>query len=126
MKKYLLDVNVLLVLCHGGPLDTRLQTWLAAQREAHYHTCAITELGFLRISMARYKHTRETAEKALAYAKRDITGYIDTMPPPRLAKWVLSHAQTTDSYLCQLAAAHGMQLLTLDDGIKDKAAVIIP
>jgi predicted nucleic acid-binding protein len=124
--KYLLDVNVLLILCHGGPQDRRLHTWLNQQADATYHTCAITELGFLRITMAAYRHSRETATRALAYAQRDVTGYIDTLPPPSLANWVLSHGQTTDAYLCQLAAANGMRLATLDTGIKDKAAFVIP
>ena len=125
--KYLLDVNALIAWYHGGTPKQRFHAWRAANAPATtYHTCAITELGFLRVSMIRYNFTREMAENALALIKRDITGYIDTLPSPTLANWVLSHAQTTDSYLCQLAAANGMKLATFDTKITDKAAAIIP
>jgi predicted nucleic acid-binding protein len=124
--KYLLDVNALLALSHAGPHYARMKAWELGQKVASFHTCAITELGFIRVSMVRYKFDRATAEKALAYAKRDLTGYIDTLPPPALAAWCDSHGKTTDAYLCQLAAAHGMKLATFDTGITDKAATQIP
>jgi predicted nucleic acid-binding protein len=34
--------------------------------------------------------------------------------------------QTTDFYLASLAVKHGMELATLDEGIKHKAAFLIP
>jgi predicted nucleic acid-binding protein len=34
--------------------------------------------------------------------------------------------QTTDFYLASLAAKHGMELATLDEGIDHKAAFVIP
>jgi len=123
---YLLDVNALLALSHAGPHYTRMKAWELGQKEPRFHTCAITELGFLRLSMAVYKFDRKTAETALSYAKRDIAGYIDSLPPPALAAWCATHAQTPDPYLCQLAAANGMKLATFDTKITDKAAAIIP
>jgi predicted nucleic acid-binding protein len=42
-----------------------------------------------------------------------------TIPPSAGAK-------TTDFYLASLAAKHGMQLATLDEGINHPAAFIIP
>ena len=124
--KYLLDVNALLAVSHAGPFYQRLRHWVSSQNGAVYSTCAITELGFIRVSMIRYKFDRATAERALAYAKQNITGYIDTLPPPRLAAWANKHSETTDSYLCQLAAANGMKLATFDQNIKDPAACLIP
>jgi len=123
---YLLDVNALLALSHAGPFYVRMKAWELGLKAAGFHTCAITELGFLRVSMVRYKFDRPTAEKALAYAKRGITGYIDALPPPALAAWCDTHGKTTDAYLCQLAAAHGMKLATFDTAITDKAALVIP
>jgi len=123
---YLFDVNALLSLCHDGPHRPRLRVWMGRQSDARYHTCAITELGFLRISMGVYKFDRATAMRALADAKRDMHGYLDTLPPPALAAWCDTHGKTTDTYLCQLAAANGMKLVTFDTAIKDKAALVIP
>ena len=126
--KYLLDVNALVAMCHANhPANLRFHAWLGRQNKADMASCAICDLGFIRISMmAPLNYTLEMAEKALASMKRDLPGYIDTMPPPRLARWVLSHKQTTDAYLCQLAAANGMKLATFDTGIKDAAAFFIP
>jgi len=124
--KYLLDVNALLFLFHIAPQTTRFHAWAKQHAAATFHSCAITELGFIRVSMIRYHYTREMAENALALIKRDITGYIDTLPPPRLATWANKHSETTDSYLCQLAAANGMKLATFDHNIKDPAVCLIP
>lgn len=126
--KYLLDVNALMAMCHTSHSEhARFHAWHASQTNAVLASCAIGDLGFIRISMTpAYNYTLEGAEKALASMRRDLTGYIDTMPPPRLARWVLSHKQTTDAYLCQLASANGMKLATFDTRIKDPAAFLIP
>ena len=124
--KHLLDVNALIAWYHGGSLKQRFHAWRAADIRATYHTCAITELGFIRVSMIRYNYTRQMAEKALAIIKRDIADFIDTLPPPQLAAWVGKHSETTDSYLCQLATANGMRLATFDTGISDPTAFHIP
>jgi predicted nucleic acid-binding protein len=124
--KYLLDVNALVAWHHAGRLNTRLHAWRANHATAELASCAISDLGFIRISMIGYGYTLQTAEKALESIKRDVDDYVEALPPPRLARWVASHKQTTDAYLCQLAAKHGMQLLTFDNGIKDAAAFLIP
>jgi len=124
---YLLDVNALIAWHHPDPADRheRVHAWWARVKPSELSTCAIVDLGFLRVSMRIYGYDRETARDALELVKRDVTGYVGNLPPPRLARWVLSHKQTTDAYLCQLAAAHGLQLATFDNGIKDKAAFLI-
>jgi hypothetical protein len=40
-------------------------------------------------------------------------------------KLVRSHKEVSDHYLCELAAAHGARLATLDAGIKHAAALLI-
>jgi len=124
--KYLFDVNVMLAWYHAGHFNQRLHAWRATRLSDTLYSCAITDLGFIRVSMSRYNHSLQMAASALAFVKRDVTGYLDTLPPPNLARWVLSHGQTTDAYLCQLATAHGMKLATFDTAITDKAALIIP
>jgi len=126
--KYLLDVNALLAWVYIDQPEhhARVHSWGIKIGAPDMLTCAICELGFLRISMARYGYDLAAANNALALVKRDVTGYIDTLPPPNLARWVLSHKHTTDAYLCQLASAHGMKLATFDTGIKDSAVFHIP
>ena len=125
--KYLLDVNALVALGHPHhPFYERFHAWHARQAGVvDMASCAICDLGFIRVCMKVYNYTLPKAEQALALVKRDASGYIDTLPPPRLAPWVLVHKQTTDAYLCQLAAANGMKLATFDSGIKDGAAYLI-
>jgi predicted nucleic acid-binding protein len=50
-----------------------------------------------------------------------------TLPRPAesMPDWVHAHRQTTDGYLCAVAALHGLKLATFDTGIKDKAAELI-
>jgi predicted nucleic acid-binding protein len=126
--KYLLDVNALLALHHTNhPDHEAMHEWLAGHTPAQRFSCAICDLGFIRISMAGYNYTLDVAARELANIRKlNVPGYIDTTPPPRLARWVLSHKHTTDAYLCQLAAANGMKLATLDTAIKDPAAFHIP
>jgi len=126
--KYLLDVNALIAWGHNVQTwqHASIHAWGATIPPQHMSTCAITELGFLRVSMAHYGLDLAAAEKTLALVKRDVHGYIDTLPAPRLARWVLSHKHTTDAYLCQLAAANGMRLATFDTSIKDAAVFRIP
>ena len=124
--KYLFDVNVMLAWYHTGQFHNRLHLWRSKHLADSLHSCAITDLGFIRVSMIKYNHSRQTAESALAYVKRDVAGFIDTLPPPQLAAWVSKHSETTDSYLCQLATANSMRLATFDTAIKDAAAFHIP
>lgn len=123
---YLFDVSALMAWHHTNhPFHGRMHAWRHRNMAAQLSSCALGDLGFLRVSMSSYNYTLHTAQMALASVKRDVTGYIDTLPPPRLARWVLSHKQTTDAYFCQLAVAHGMQIATFEGCIKDPAAFLI-
>ena len=39
--------------------------------------------------------------------------------------WVQGHRETTDGYLCAVAASHGLKLATFDTGINDRSAELI-
>ena len=90
--------------------------------------CPITELGFLRIS------TQPVYGATLAEAKRMLQAWKDARKPGFIACDLEALAmdspptgkQTTDFYLASLAVKHGMELATLDEGIKHKAAFLIP
>ena len=125
--KYLMDVDTLVAWHHSIPADKHARIHLFGQGSTgDMATCAISELGFMRISMIAYGYTREMAQDALARIKRDMPAYIASLPSPVLARWVFSHKHTTDAYLCQLAAANGLKLATFDTGIKDPAAFYVP
>ena len=124
--KYLLDVNILLAWCHPPhPHHARVHAWKSKLKSSQLATCAICDLGFIRVSAQAYGYSIDMAARALDYIKRDVAGYITDNPPPALAKWADTGAKTTDAYLCQLAAAHKLQLATFDSGIKDPAAFLI-
>ena len=124
--KYLLDVNALLAWGQiRSQHNARFHKWAAKVAHQNLRTCATVELGFLRISMQAYGLSLGEAQTALAYLKRQAGGFIADAPSPNLAEWSTTASKTTDAYLCQLAHAHGMQLATFDNAIKDTAAYLI-
>lgn len=121
----LLDVNALLALAHQGHADhLRLIRWYSSLPVfgARIATCAITEIGFVRVSIQ-------------AGLERDAAGAVDTLEGLKqssripfvllpdalgandLPAWVSGPKQVTDGHLLELACRHGMQLVTLDKGI---------
>lgn len=124
--KYLLDVNALVAWWHHThPRHSVFHAWGKKARFSNLATCAHAELGFMRISMQVYRYTLADAQSALAQMMKKTGGRIADCPPPLLAAWASTGAKTTDAYLCQLAAAHKMQLATFDSGIKDSVAFLI-
>ena len=56
---YLLDVNALVAWHHAGsPHHARFHVWAAAIGRTNLRTCALTELGFIRVSMQVFGYTR--------------------------------------------------------------------
>ena len=123
---YLLDVNALVAWHHAGsPHHARFHAWAADVGRTNLRTCALTELGFIRVSMQVFGYTRQQAAKELSEMKKGI-GFIEHAPSPRLPQWVTTAARTSDGYLVQLAMAAGITLATFDAGIKDPAVTSIP
>ena len=121
---YLADVNVLLALawshhpCHG-----RARAWWAGLGKGEaFATCAITELGFVRISLQPAFASADIgqAKLALAQLRTARPGHVfvaDNLAADALPPWVKAAQQTTDGHLAALAASHGAKLATLDAGI---------
>jgi predicted nucleic acid-binding protein len=130
---YLLDVNALLALgFHEHESHQRAAQWTkkTGANEGRLATCAITELGFLRILMQRgyTGFTITQGQKLLADLKR-ATGLrfvflTDDQGAADLPGWVKWAKQVTDGHLVALARAHGAILATLDEGIR--GAFVIP
>jgi hypothetical protein len=124
---YLLDVNSLVAWHHAAsPHHSRFHAWAARIGRTHLQTCALAELGFLRVSMQVFGYTLGQASAELNRMKQEIGGFIEGAPSPKLPDWAVTAARTSDGYLVQLAAAHGMKLATLDAGIKDPVVELIP
>jgi len=126
MSAYLLDVSaVMALLWQSHTHHQRVNSWQEGRELA---VCPISEIGFLRIStQSNFGLSVANARKALRDWKAvrrprflpcDMEA-LDTDPPAM-------GTQTTDFYLASLAQKHGLKLATLDEGIKHKAAFLIP
>lgn len=115
--KFLLDVNALLAWRHQrSPHHASFHSWIATIGTKEVATCAITELGFLRVSMTTFGYSLIEAQRALAAMKRTAGGFIEQCPAPVLPQGT-SAGKSTDAYLAQLAASAGLSLATFDRGI---------
>ncbi len=123
--RYLLDVNTLIALGHAVHAHhQRAQRWqgsLSAGADVP-GTCAITELGFVRVSVqAGLQADIFTAQTALAHVKA--TGPVayelwpDALGVARLPAYVRKPGELTDGHLLELAVAQRARLVTLDVSI---------
>ncbi|MGA3328793.1 MAG: PIN domain-containing protein [Terriglobia bacterium] len=129
--KFLLDVSALLSL---GVLDhefhDRTAKFLAKNGITELATCAITELGFVRVlaQAPQYGFTVAQARDLLVRLKKadvvKFTFIVDHHDVTHLPSWVKTAKQLTDGHLLELAKANGAALATLDRGIP--GAVLIP
>jgi len=130
--RWLLDVNVLVgLLWSVHTLHDKANSWFARESPVVVG-CALTELIFVRVSMAD-----RTIAAAFADAEAVLARFISALGPryrfverpPRAATLrglaVQTHKDVSDLYLCELAAANDAKLATLDAGIRHPAAVVI-
>ncbi|HXE30701.1 MAG TPA: PIN domain-containing protein [Terriglobales bacterium] len=122
---YLLDVNVLVALgferheFHGRAVE-----WLRAASRPRLASCAITELGFVRVlsQAPAYGFTVAQARDSLLRLKKavPIAQFIaDTHDISRLPAWARTPKQTTDGHLLELARDNGAVLATFDGKIPE-------
>lgn len=124
---YLLDINVLLALSFRHHVHRELASrWLknlqnTERRSCSLATCAITELGFLRIASGG-----SNLALSLGHAKEELCRFKqryrpvflgDELPGDVLPEWVTKSKQTTDGHLVALARKHYAVFATLDTGI---------
>ncbi len=131
---YLLDVNVLLALRYVDHVHhERAARWIQSLRTKKHEapllaTCAITELGFVRIatSSAGFAPAVSQARSDLMRLKEtaDLRLLPDGLGAERLPAWVIRSGQTTHGHLLQLASTYGATFATLDTGIP--GALLIP
>lgn len=131
-QAWLLDVNALVgLLWSVHALHGRANAWFARERPLVLG-CALTELSFIRVSMAdrTIAASFTDSEAALAQFMAALGRryrFIGRLPPAAVlrARDIRHHKNVSDVYLCELAAANGARLATLDAGIEHPAAALI-
>jgi predicted nucleic acid-binding protein len=130
--RYLLDINTLIALGHTAHVHhPRVVAWYRAlpASTTALCTCAITELGFLRVAVqADLQPDVAAARKALAALKTSsmipFEMLNDDLGADRLPAFAKTHPKLTDGHLFELARTHQAQLATLDRGIPGAALLL--
>jgi len=132
--RYLLDVNALLAFgLREHKFHSRVAIWIremASGNGAELATCAITELGFLRVSThsSAYGYTLDQGKDLLAQLKMTnglrFTFIPDDHGIASLPEWVDVANQITDGHLAGLAKANDAVLATLD--AKIPGSLVVP
>jgi len=111
---WLLDVNLILASrWTTHPQHTAAKAWIDSVDK--FYTTAITELGFVRISLSgAYRATWDEAQETLKRlhgrpGHQFLADDVDGLGPPETGA-----KDTTDAHLVTLAKRHGLKLATLD------------
>jgi len=123
--KHLLDVNTLIALIWPTHVHhAKASAWRSGKNVV---LCPISELGFVRVS------TSPAFNASMADARQALSDFIRDENPEFIAadsraldgEVPATSGKTTDFYLANLAAAHGMKLVTFDGTIKHGAVQIV-
>lgn len=120
----LLDVNVLVAIAWPNH-QFHSKAIAALSHQNRWATCAITQLGFIRLSsnptvVGTARSPQQAAELLAGLTADSQHVYVDSLPAPASDQWsgtfasLFGHQQVTDAYLIGLAAAHNAVLLTFD------------
>lgn len=123
---HLLDVSVLVALLWPSHTDhQRARTWASGKALV---LCPITELGFIRVSTSpAFNATMADARRALAdFIQDENPGFVPADKRALDGEIAPASSKTTDWYLANLAAAHGMKWVTLDGRAKHSNAEVVP
>ncbi len=124
----LLDVNVLLALAWPNHQFHFPATERLARGRERWATCALTQLGFIRLSsnpaaVGASKTPWEVASLLSLLTQDSRHVYWDLLPPPGNREFlgsferILGSKQVTDAYLLTLAIRNHAKLLTFDSRI---------
>ncbi len=125
----LLDINVLVALAWPNhqfhvPATERLEA-----TSDRWATCALTQLGFIRLSsnpaaVAPAKSPAEAASLLAAMVRDPLHTYLESLPSPvdpeslAMFQKTLGTNQVTDAYLLRLARRHSAVFVTFDRRLK--------
>jgi len=121
----LLDVNVLLALAWPNHQFHAAATRRLESSRDRWATCALTELGFIRLSsnpaaVPAAKTPAQAATLLAAMVKDPLHVYLKSLSAPsdqesiQVFERILGTKQVTDSYLLRLARQHRAKLTTFD------------
>jgi toxin-antitoxin system PIN domain toxin len=125
------DVNVLLAIAWPNhQFHARAVAALSSRKR--WATCALTQLGFIRLSsnpaaVATARSPHEAAGLLARLVADSLHVYLDELPAPASEGWrdafgaLLGHRQVTDAYLLRLAAANNAVLVTFDHKLESVA-----
>lgn len=124
--RYLFDVNTLVALGHTGHVHhAKAVAWFAAALASAngFHTCAITELGFVRVAVTvglqpDVSVARAALDALKASSKVRFELIPDDLGAANLPAFVKTPSAITDGHLLELAKKNSMKLVTLDRGIR--------
>jgi toxin-antitoxin system PIN domain toxin len=127
----LVDVNVLLAIALPNHQFHNAAVAVLSSR-ARWATCALTQLGFVRLSsnpavVTTPKRPQEAARLLARLVGDPLHVYLDVLPAPASEEWrdvfaaLLGHRQVTDAYLLGLAAANHAIFVTLDRRLESMA-----
>lgn len=122
MKSALLDINVLLALAWPNHQHHGLaHRWFDREGKRSWATCALTQLGFVRLSSNPAFTAEAVSPQEAADLLRQLCAHAAhrfwTSPPackPESYKHAMGHRQVTDAWLVEVARHHRGRLATLD------------
>lgn len=132
----LLDVNALMALAWPNHQFHRaIVTRLERRPTPRWATCALTQLGFVRLSsnpaIVQARKTPAQAVSLLATLTNDQRHvFLEALPElssdATVFRHLLGHQQVTDAYLLAVAKASGASLLTLDRRLVPPGSAPLP
>lgn len=122
MKPALLDTNVLLALAWPNHQHHSLaHEWFHAQARHGWASCALTQVGFIRLSSnPAYTPSAVTPQQAAHLLRKLISHPRHQFWPspaataPAIYLQTLGHQQVNDAYLVEVAKRRSGRLVTLD------------
>ena len=123
---YLLDTSALISgIWTDHQHHTATRAWLKGKSVA---VCPLSALGFLRVSTQQtgpFKASMPEARRVLEAFLRERKAAFIPDDVPVLESHPGRSGQVTDAYLADLAAAHDLRLVTLDQGIEHPAVDVV-
>jgi toxin-antitoxin system PIN domain toxin len=125
VKKALLDINVLLALAWPNHQHhSQAHAWFAGNASQGWATCALTQLGFIRLSSnpafsVNAVSPREAAALLTAWTRHAGHQFLASPPAdsPSIYAAVFGHQQVNDAWLVEVARQNDGTLVTLDTRI---------
>ena len=120
------DVNLLLALAWPNhQFHRQAREWFAGDSDRTWHTCAVTQLGFVRLSSnpAYTPHAKTPLEASLLLATMTAhpdhrfvaeSSSLDSPEFSLIARNLQGYRQVTDAGLLHLARDRGLRLVTFD------------